>query len=121
MWSSPTLSGHRDEVSAITFCQDKNTLATGSHDHMIKLWDIRQPQGANTIATLSEHTGAINTVAAQDVPPLLCSGSSDLTIRLWNLKTYQCLKTLQGYANWINSVAVHKDGTLLASGSEDGI
>ncbi len=49
---------------------------------------------------------------------LFASGSSDYTIKLWNVTTGDCLKTLTGHKDSVNSVSFNHQG-LLASGSLD--
>jgi WD40 repeat protein len=40
-------------------------------------------------------------------------------MRLWDLSSGQCLHTLTGHTNWVNSVALSVDGRLALSGAED--
>jgi len=41
-------------------------------------------------------------------------------VRIWEVSTGQCLKTLHGHTDWVESVAFSPDGTLLASGGHNG-
>ena len=49
----------------------------------------------------------------------LASGSRDRSIRLWNAHTGEHIRTLEGHADWVFSVAFSPDGKTLASGSRD--
>jgi WD40 repeat protein len=49
----------------------------------------------------------------------LASASSDRTVRIWDPATSQCLSTLEGHSNSVNSVAWSHDATRLASASFD--
>ena len=40
-------------------------------------------------------------------------------VRLWEVSSGQCIRTLQGHANWVYTVAFSPDGQMVASGSED--
>jgi WD40 repeat protein len=51
---------------------------------------------------------------------VLASGSDDGTVRVWEVSTGKCLKILQGYTGWVESVTFSPDGTTLASGGHDG-
>jgi WD40 repeat protein len=47
------------------------------------------------------------------------TGSADKTVRVWDLDTGACLRTLEGYSNWVMSVALHEDGRRAVMGSGD--
>jgi len=70
-----TLSGHGAEVNSVAFSPDGKTLASGSHDNTIKLWDVAS--GTNT-QTLSGH-GGVYSVAFSPDGKMLASGSYDKT------------------------------------------
>ena len=71
---------------------DGTTLASGSADKTIKLWN------ANTgecLRTLEGHGDHVRTVAFSPDGAPLASGSDDATIKLWNANTGECLRTLE--------------------------
>jgi WD40 repeat protein len=49
----------------------------------------------------------------------IASGSADETLKIWNAQTGQCVSTLNGHSNSVESVAWNNDGSKLASGSWD--
>ncbi|MEH2184250.1 DnaJ domain-containing protein [Nostoc sp.] len=69
---------------------------------------------------LTEHLGAVNTVAISLNSQTLISGSTDATIKVWNLQTGELLSTLTGHSAAVLSVAISPDGKTLASASRDG-
>ncbi|KAH9887427.1 WD40 repeat-like protein [Xylariomycetidae sp. FL2044] len=101
--------GHSNGVTCLQF--DENTLATGSYDSTIKLWDIKKGE---VIRTLTGHTMGIR--ALQFDRRMLVSGSLDGTVKIWNRRTGACINTLHHQGGVIT---VHMDGDLLASGSVD--
>ena len=111
-----TLSGHIDVVSSVAYSPDGSTLASGSADKTIKLWDIATGQ---ELHTLTGHTNWVNSVAYSPDGSTLASGSIDPTIKFWDIATVQELRTLKGHTDWVYSVAYSSDGKILASGSDD--
>lgn len=108
-----TLEGHTHVVVALAVLPG-GTLASGSWDKTVRLWDM---DAAECVATLAEHTGAVNALAVLS-DGRLASGSDDESIRLWDVATRACVGVLKGH-NWsVCSLAVLSDGRL-ASGSDD--
>ncbi|MCG5058491.1 MAG: serine/threonine protein kinase [Limnoraphis sp. WC205] len=119
-WENPTLiatlKGHSHNVLSIAFSSDGRTLASGSRDNTIKLWDV---QTRREIATLTGHSSYVNSVAISPDGRTLASGSRDNTIKLWDVQTRREIATLTGHSSYVNSVAISPDGRTLASGSRD--
>ncbi|MDH6104584.1 trypsin-like peptidase domain-containing protein [Anabaenopsis tanganyikae CS-531] len=119
-WSSSslvnTLTGHSEWVRSVAFSPDGQTLASGSDDDTIKLWDVAT---GTSIATLTGHSSWVNSVAFSPDGKTLASGSWDGTIKLWDVATGTSIATLTGHSSWVNSVAFSPDGKTLASGSSD--
>ncbi len=110
-----TLTGHSNWVNSVAISPDGQTLASGSSDGTIKIWNL---QTGALKTTLSEGTVPVNSVAISPDGETLVSGSLD--IKIWNLQTGALKTTLTGHSSWVNSVAISADGQTLASGSSDG-
>jgi WD40 repeat protein len=99
----------------MAFAPDGKTLASGSGDKTIKLWDIAS--GKNT-ATLKAGDGAdkkIRSVAFRPDGKTLASASLDGSIQLWDVVSGKNTTTLSAYSEF-PCVAFSPDGKILASG-----
>ena len=105
------------EVNSVSFSPDGATLAAGSYDGTVKLWDVASGE---PIATLEGHTSRVNSVSFSPDGATLASGSGDGTILLWDVASGEPIATLAGHAYRVYSVSFSPDGATLASGSGDG-
>ncbi len=71
-------------VKSVAFSPDGKTLASGSQDKTIKLWDVA---GGKNIATLRGHSDDVESVAFSPDGKTLASASDDKTIKLWAVAT----------------------------------
>ncbi|SPF52559.1 exported hypothetical protein [Candidatus Sulfopaludibacter sp. SbA4] len=109
-------TGHSDWVVSVAWSADGKTLASGSSDQTIKLWDA---SSGRLLRTLSGHSAFVNSVAWSVDGKTLASASGDSTIKLWDASSGQLLRTLSGHGDSVLSVAWGGDGQTLASGSAD--
>ena len=85
------------------FSPDGKTLASGSSDGSIILWDVatRQSLGKPLIG----HKSYVTSVAFSPDGKILASGSDDNTIRMWRVSDGTLLSTLEGHTGPVLSVA----------------
>ena len=114
--SLKTLVGHTNVVHSVAFNPDGQTLASGSFDQTLRLWDVNTGQ---CLKTLAGHSKVIWAVAFSPDGKTLASGSTDQTAHLWDARTGQSLQRLVGHAHQVRSVAFSPDGQILVSSSED--
>ena len=103
---------HTDAVTSVAFSPDGQTLASGSLDNTIRLWDAAT--GGHK-ATLTGHTDAVTSVSFSPDGQTLASGSLDNTIRLWDAATGGHKATLTGHTDAVINVSFSPDGQTLAS------
>ncbi|WP_406511116.1 trypsin-like peptidase domain-containing protein [Streptomyces sp. NBC_00161] len=110
------LPGHTKAVYSVAFSPNGATLATGSADSTVQLWDTTT---GKTRTTLKGHTDEVNSVAFSPDGTTLATGSDDSTVRLWDTTTGKKRTTLpQTGSVW--SVAYSPDRDTLAIGGKDG-
>ncbi|KAG8899904.1 hypothetical protein FRC00_000712, partial [Tulasnella sp. 408] len=106
------------EVNSVAFSPDGTLLASGSHDHTVRLWDPHT--GRQIGGPLAGHSGIVWSVSFSADGRLLASGSRDKTIRLWDIQTgKQVGEPLKGHSDTVCSVCFSPNSKLLASGSDD--
>ena len=108
-------TGHSSYVSSVSFSSDCKTLASGSGDNTIKLWDV---ESGMEVRTLTGHHSDVYSATFSPDDKILASGSNDKTIRLWDVESGASMKTLAGHSADVFSLSF-RDSKTLASGSGD--
>lgn len=113
------LVGHEDTVYSVAFTPDGQTLASGSADGTIRLWNIDNP--TNEPVVIAGQESGVYSLAFSPDGRSLASGSANGTIQLWDMDNLSVSPvSLAGHAGSVYSVSFAPHGQTLASGSEDG-
>ena len=107
------LTGHTNDVLSVAFSPDGQTLASGSRDDTVRLWDV----ATGTLQQTLTHTGSVTSVAFSPDGQTLASGVDGWTgtIYLWDVATGVLQYTLLAHKGGLSSVAFSPDGQTLAS------
>ncbi|KAG0699362.1 hypothetical protein DFH29DRAFT_1002055 [Suillus ampliporus] len=73
------------------------------------------------LRAFKDHTSAIYAVAVFPDRRRMVMGSYDKTLRLWDLRTGAVLKKMEGHRDEVLSLAVSRDGQIIASGDASGV
>ncbi|MEP0772025.1 serine/threonine-protein kinase [Trichocoleus sp. ST-U1] len=112
-----TFIGHSSWVRSIAISPNGQTLASGSNDKTIKLWQV---DSGKLIHTLTGHSSWVRSIAIAISPDgqTLASSSQDYSIKLWQVDSGKLIRTFTGHLSRVYSVAFSPDGQTLATGSE---
>jgi len=105
---------HSNSVMSVVFSPDGKTIATGSDDNTVKLWNLEGKE----IQTLKGHSASVLSVVFSPDGKTIATGSDDNTVKLWNLEGKE-IQTLKGHSDRVLSVAFSPDGKTIATGSGD--
>lgn len=105
-------------VNALAVSPDGSTLASGSEDGTVTLWDVAKNQQLGE--RLEGHQFGVTSLAFSPDGQRLVSGSADKTAIVWDVARRLPLTTFKSHTEYVSSVAFSPDGRTLASGSWDG-
>eukprot|EP00033_Pygsuia_biforma_P002143 GCRY01002378.1.p1 GENE.GCRY01002378.1~~GCRY01002378.1.p1 ORF type:complete len:345 (+),score=50.83 GCRY01002378.1:175-1209(+) len=113
------LTGHKLDITSIEFSPSGTTLATGSKDKTIGLWNTYGEELENYMQ-LSGHTNAVLQVKYHFDGKVLVSASADKTASIWNLEDGVRIRRCKGHTSNVNTCALSKKGVdVMLTGSDD--
>jgi WD40 repeat protein len=112
------LLGHEGWVWDVALSSDGKTLASGSVDRSVRVWDV---ESGEPLATLSAHTATVGTLAFSPSGSRLASAAWDGSVVLWDTETWLPLRVSGEHDARVHAVSFSPDGSLFATSADNGI
>ncbi|KAF5841038.1 WD40-repeat-containing domain protein [Dunaliella salina] len=110
------LRGHAGPVQTLTFSPDSMSLASGSEDKTVRVWDVASGNLKNIFAG---HLGKVYGLCYIGSGTILFSCSKDKMIMEWDMLRSEHRKNLEGHSNVVWSVCMAQEGQIAISVSHD--
>lgn len=117
-----TLTGHSDEIYAISMHPDGKTLASGSKDGSVKIWDMQAGKELRTLQIVepsADRKGVTNVTYSPDGKTLAIVTYNGMLL-FYDTGTWQEIDRVTAHNALIWGMAYTHDGNLIATGAEDG-
>jgi len=108
-----TLTGHAGPILTLAHSPHTATLASGSRDRTIRLWDAKS---GTCLDTLEGHRGPVQVVAFAPGGDMLASAGGDAVVRLWDVAAGEEIAALNDPLGAVEALAWLPDGSRLAAG-----
>jgi WD40 repeat protein/tRNA A-37 threonylcarbamoyl transferase component Bud32 len=109
---STVLDGNTDRVWCAVYSPDGRTLASGSEDGIITLWDVASGQ---PLRTLRGHRASVRALAFDATGQRLASAGYDDRVKVWDLDTGQARTFTALDTGWVHGVAFAPSGRQVAA------
>jgi WD40 repeat protein len=126
LWDASTLqfvrrlTGHAHEISRLAFSPDSRTMASGTIDGEMKVWDVSSGAERMTLAAAGDGGGLITGIAFSPDGSLLATSSLSSSVTLWNAASGTRQGSLQGLPAAVMDLAFSPSEPVLATGLRDG-
>jgi len=106
---------HNDEVFGVAFSPDGKTVASGSGDGTVKVWDVAT---GNMVQNYSAKASRVFSVAYSPNGSWLAAGTEANGVMLWQPAT-KAGRALEGHRGAVSAAVFSPTGALLATGGQD--
>jgi WD40 repeat protein len=118
------LRGHSDSVKKVAFSPDQRWLASASIDGKIKIWNFGNGREERTLP--AQFKQAFSVAFSRNGRWLATGGTTpgvdgQSLIKVWDVATWSEICTLTGHSSEVNAMQFNRDGSLLASASDDTV
>ncbi|UCF17755.1 MAG: WD40 repeat domain-containing protein, partial [Phycisphaerales bacterium] len=114
------LSGNADKITSISWSPDGGFIATGTLDGKIHVWELESDSEAPSV-TLGAHLGAVSLIDWIPESQSLVTTGLDGMIEIWERSDGSLTNRIERQTDSITCAALSRDGSVLSTGSPDGI
>jgi WD40 repeat protein len=115
----PVRLRHDESVGTLAFSPDGATLATGSLDANLRLWDVGAALAGEARRELIRQPAGVTALAWADGGESILTGHSSRVLRLLDPHRARLLKTLRGPEGLVSLLTLSPDGRFMAVASHD--
>jgi WD40 repeat protein len=112
-----SFEGHTHHVMDVSWKADRTTLVSAGADNAIKVWNVETGEQARTITTYTRQVTSLQYVGQQD---MIVSSSGDKRVFFHTPGNGNPAREFGGNPDYVYRAASNADGTVVASGGEDG-
>ena len=109
--------GHSDNVCAVAWSPDSTSLASGSRDKAVHVWNAYTGQ---VRCIYRGHASYLLSVAWSPDSNYIASGDTGGVVQVWEVSTGSNSVSYHGHARFVRSIAWSPDNAYIASGGEYG-
>lgn len=111
-----TLFGHIEPITAVTWSNNQNLVASGSHDGAVRIWDVK----TGVCSHLFAHRRYVRSLEFSFDGVHLLVGVGDGTICLWELPAGILVRKFTGHSDGVYHAVFDPRQVRVLSGSRDG-
>jgi len=115
-------TGHRSNVTSVSWSQDGVRIMSGFIDGTVKMWDVESRKIILEINTGLSGIYLRGAIYSPDETMIATGGSDDAEkefLKIWDAKAGKLIKNLTGHTNDVTCLAWTHDQSTLISGSRD--
>src|SRR5690242_13804444 len=109
--------GHTDNVFAVAWSPDSSSIASGSRDKTVHIWN---PQTGQVHCIYQGHAAYLLRVAWPPDGSDIASGDTNGVVQVWEASTGKNIVSYHGHARFVRSIAWSPDSSRIASGGDFG-
>ncbi len=113
-----SFEGHTHHVMGVGWTPDGKKLASCGADNLVKIWDYEKGE---KVRDMRGHQKQVTTLFFVGKTAQFLTGSGDTTVRMWNADNGGNIRSFSGAPDFVYAVGASTDGTVVATGCEDGI